>query len=96
VHACSILNLEFPVTCQNDASEFFEKLVDAIDEAFKRLSPMVRSPFFYSLIITPLFSDPFVSGFLIAIRHKWLSFEILKALKANTNRFESAPFVFYV
>ena len=36
VTACKCLNLEFPVNCQNDASEFFEKLVDSVDEALQR------------------------------------------------------------
>jgi hypothetical protein len=33
----------FAVTCQNDASEFYDKLVDALEETLKRLSPATQA-----------------------------------------------------
>lgn len=33
VHACRCLRLEYAVTSQNDAAEFFDKICDAVDEA---------------------------------------------------------------
>jgi len=35
VEACSTLKLQFPVTSQNDASEFYDKLLDNLEEGLK-------------------------------------------------------------
>jgi len=36
ITACKPLNLQFPVTSQNDASEYYDKLLDAIDSGLKK------------------------------------------------------------
>jgi len=35
VDACAVLNLQFPVTSQNDASEFYDKLLDNLERCLK-------------------------------------------------------------